>query len=87
MKEIRVYYVQQSGHIGELVTEDFGKTWKHGSLTSKNYPMALPGGLAAYPGDYWRVIVRMPDAVHTLVELYQVDHKKDAESWDKFVIP
>ena len=83
MKEIRVYYVRQESQIGELVTEDFGKTWKHGALTSKNYHMALPGGLAAYPGDRWRVIVRMPDAKNTLVELYEVSEG----SWDKYIIP
>ena len=83
MKEIRVYYVQKGGQIGELITEDFGNTWKYGALTSKAYQIALPGGLAAYPGDRWRVIGRMKDAVHTLVELYEVSEG----SWVIYPIP
>lgn len=83
MKEIRVYYVQKNGQIGEVITEDFGKTWKQGALSSKAHDIALPGGLAAHPGERWRVIVRMKDTAHTLVELYQTGD----DSWDKYIIP
>ncbi len=83
MKEIRLYYVQPGGQIGELITEDFGKNWEHGSLINKKFEIAIPGGLAAYPGDHWRVIIRMKGQLHTFVELYEASPK----SWVDHPIP
>ena len=83
MKEIRVYYVQKEGNIGELISKDFGKTWEYGALTGQGYQIATPGGLAAYPGDRWRVIIRMENAANKLVELYEASKG----SWSKYIIP
>ena len=83
MKEIRVFYIQAGGQIGELITQDFGKNWKYGALTGQSFSTASPGGLAAYPGNKWRVVIRMKGQEQTLVELYE-----DApESWSQYIIP
>ena len=85
MKEIRVYYVQAGGQVGELVTPDFGSTWSYGGLNTQPQPylLANPGGLAAYPGDKWRVIIRMKGQEQTLVELYE----QAPASWSQYTIP
>ena len=85
MKEIRVYYVQAGGQIGELKTGNFGNTWSYGGLNTQpqQYQIANPGGLTAYPGEIWRVIIRMKDQEQTLVELYE----QSPGSWNQYIIP
>lgn len=82
-KEIRVYYVENNKTIGELITTDFGNTWEYGSLTKAPFTTGLPGGLTAYAGDIWRVIIRMQGQPETFVELYEQAPK----TWASYIIP
>ena len=71
LKEIHLFHVKNDGQIGELITTDFGNTWNFGPLNLQSFDIALPGGLAAYPGELWRVVIRVQGRPHTLMELYQ----------------
>ena len=56
-----------------------------GPLSSQSFDIALPEGLAAYPGELWRVVIRTQEAgADTLMELYQ---QGGEEAWGHNFIP
>ncbi|KAF2836460.1 hypothetical protein M501DRAFT_1018815 [Patellaria atrata CBS 101060] len=85
-KELRVYYVNDQQNVAEVITKDFGANWEEGSLAGEKYKMADIGGLSAYPGNMWRVMIRQDPKEGepmSITELYEFS----TGGWKAYAIP